>query len=155
MPVYEFCCPECNIIFERLKKMSESDDPHPCPECQVPAGKIPSVANHKFSHPASQTRGMAPPSTGTSDDFNYDKVIGRDAEKKHKVIQDRQAHKRSIIRDNPGATGHDLSRTHDGTYAVMKPEQRRVVETARENHKKAMETISKAPTVSPVPPKGK
>ena len=96
---------------------------------------------------------MAPPNTGTSDDWKFDKVIGRDAEAKHKVIQDRQAHKRSILKDNPGSTGHDLSRTHDGTYSVMKPEQRKVVETARETHKKAMETVASANTVSPVPKK--
>ena len=138
MPIYEYECPGCALRFERLRKMSESDAAMECPECRTPATKVPSVVNHAFVFPASQLRGSAPPNTGTSFDHNADRVIGLDAEKKWRVIGERQAVKRKVIADNPGSTGHDLSRTPDGEYKVMKPTERRVVETARKIHRGAM-----------------
>lgn len=131
MPVYEYQCDECGLRFDKLRKMSESDAPQPCLECGVNARKLVSVVNHAFVHPASQTRGMAPPNTGTSDDWNYDKAIGRDAAQKWELIRQRVDHKRKVISDNPGTTGYDLSRKHDGTYRVMRPEERAASEAGR------------------------
>ena len=65
-------------------------------------------------------------------------------EKDH--IAERQALKRKVIRDNPGATGFDLSKTHDGDYRVMKPEERRAAETARGVHRKAMDAVEASKT---------
>jgi putative FmdB family regulatory protein len=35
MPIYEYGCSKCELVFERLLKMSEADIPlaEPCPEC--------------------------------------------------------------------------------------------------------------------------
>jgi hypothetical protein len=119
-------------MFDRLSKLSESDLKEvPCKECGKPSKRRVSKANHKFAHASTQTRGAAPPSTGTSDDWDYDKVIGRDAEQKWKLIEERTAHKRKVLRDNPGSSGDDLQRTPDGDYRVMKQEQRTAIEEAR------------------------
>jgi len=71
-----------------------------------------------------------------------DRVIGRDAEQRWKTIESRQARKRQIIRDNPGVSGWDLSRTPDGQdYRVMKPEERRAADAATSLHDKATKAI--------------
>jgi hypothetical protein len=71
-------------------------------------------------------------------------VIGRDAERKWQAISERQKHKRGVITSNPGSTGFDLSRTHDGDYRVMAPEERRAAETARRVHRTAMTAFENA-----------
>lgn len=131
MPVYEYQCDACGLRFDKLRKMSESDAPQACLECGVAARKLVSVVNHAFVHPASQTRGMAPPNTGTSDDYNVDKAIGRDAARRWEHIGQRIERKKQVIRDNPGSTGYDLSRKHDGTYRVMNANERAASEAGR------------------------
>ncbi len=131
MPIYEYQCDECGLKFDQLRKMSESDAPQRCLECGTNARKLMSAVNHAFVHPASQTRGMAPPNTGTSDDYNFDKAIGRDAAKRWEHIGQRIDRKKQVIRDNPGATGYDLSRNHDGSYRVMNPQERAASEAGR------------------------
>jgi hypothetical protein len=111
--------------------MSESDSPQDCVECGTPARKMVTAAAFTFNHPASQTRGMAPPSTGTSDDWNYDKAIGRDAARRWEHIGQRIDRKRQVIADNPGSTGYDLSRNPDGSYRVMQPAERAQSEAGR------------------------
>lgn len=150
MPFYEYVCNSCGLSFEKMKGMSRSDESEACPECKAPdAKKQVTAANFAFVFPASQTKGMAPPNTGTSHDWNYDAVIGRAAEEGHKVIQERQTYKQGVLKQNPGSTGKDLSRTHDGDYRVMKPEERKASELGRATHRKAMtaiEATKKIPT---------
>ena len=135
MPIYEYDCNDCNVRFELLRKLSQVDDPTPCPECGRDVKKIMSPTNHSFAH--NPVGGPRPQNTGVySIDYNADRVIGRDAEQKWSVINQRQALKRRVLADNPGATGYDLSRTHDGNYRVMKPEERRLSEAARATHAK-------------------
>lgn len=131
MPVYEYLCEACGLKFDRLRKMSESDAPQPCLECGSDTRKLVSTVNHAFVHPASQTRGLAPPNTGTSDDYNYDKVIGRDAARRWENIRQRVERKKQVIKENPGSTGDDLSRNHDGTYRVMSRQERSASEAGR------------------------
>ena len=33
MPIYEYYCPECEVEFEKLVRMSEADAQQTCPEC--------------------------------------------------------------------------------------------------------------------------
>lgn len=33
MPIYEYYCPDCEIEFDKLVRMSEADAQQPCPEC--------------------------------------------------------------------------------------------------------------------------
>lgn len=142
MPIYEYGCPECGLRFEKLRKMADSDLPAVCPECKEPeAQRLVSATNFTFAFPSSQLRGAAPPNTGTSFDHNADLVIGRDAEQKWKAINERQQEKINVLKSNPGATGFDLSKQHDGSYKVMSPQERKTVESAREINKKAMADI--------------
>lgn len=55
----------------------------------------------------------------SSVDHNIDRVAGTHSRKQWEGIEDRHAHKRQILRDNPDASGHDLSRLPDGDYRVM------------------------------------
>lgn len=132
MPIYEFTCPECGLRFDqRFSKMMTTDElpSHPCKECGQPAYRQVSAANFKFSHPTSQTRGALPPNTGTSDDWNYDRVIGRDAEAKWKVIGQRDAAKQKVI-----AEERQAGRVVDNSQLVRKADgdgYRPVQETER------------------------
>lgn len=134
MPVYVFQCHSCGLRFDKLfsRASSAEDLPStPCTGCGDPALRQVTAAAFAFNHPASQTRGMAPPNTGTSDDWNYDKAIGRDAARRWGHIGQRMDRKRQVIADNPGSTGYDLSRNPDGSYRVMKPEERAKSEAGR------------------------
>ena len=129
MPIYEYLCNDCGLYFERLRKITESDAPQSCTGCGAEAQKLVSAVNHQFAH---NPVGPRPQNTGVHQiDYNYDRVIGRDAEQKWKLIQDRVKHKRDVLRQNPGATGDDLSRTHDGSYRVMQKEERAASEAGR------------------------
>lgn len=55
----------------------------------------------------------------SSVDHNVDRVVGSRSRQQWEGIEDRHAHKRQILRSNPDATGHDLSRLPDGDYRVM------------------------------------
>lgn len=140
MPIYEYRCEECGLQFEKMKPISKHNEPQPCPECEAEAKKLVSAVNHAFAH--TPVGGPRPQNTGVhAIDYNADRVIGRDAEQRWKTIAERQKHKIGVLRDNPGATGFDLSRTHEGDYRVMKPEERKAAETGRRIHKQAMNAI--------------
>jgi len=131
MPIYEYQCDECGRREEKLwSRISIAEDSIPCPSCTTDMRKLVSATNHKFVHPTSQTRGMAPPNTGTSDDWNYDRVIGRDSEKKWGLIEQRAKVKDTVVRDERKAgrliTRDHLVPKHDGTgeYRVITEPER-------------------------------
>ena len=141
MPVYEFQCDDCGVKFERLfKSISTADNAAPCPECGEPSRKLVSAVNHTFKHPESQKRGPLPPSTGTSDDWNYDKAIGDDAAKKWAAIDERKGRKETVLQDaaqdGVGAGMDHLVRTRGegqgaGDYRVIGDQERQVVNARR------------------------
>lgn len=142
MPIYEFLCQDCGVKFERLyKSMSTAEQVAACPECGRDSRKVPSTVNHTFAHPQSQTRGPLPPNTGTSDDWNFDKTIGRDAEKKWDAINARRSHKEKVVREareaGQGVTSvEQLVRTRGGDqgageYRVVKEPERQVINARR------------------------
>lgn len=153
MPIYEFTCPECGLRFERrFPKSSTTEEmpSHPCSECGQPAYRQMSAANFKFSHPASQTRGALPPNTGTSDDWNFDRAIGRDAEEKWKVVAQRDAAKQRVIADERKAgravDKSQLVRTADGEgYRAVQESERVEINKRRE----AAATIGKMASAKP------
>jgi putative FmdB family regulatory protein len=155
MPIYEYECQDCGLRFEKLKSMSRCDEPEACPSCKVPeAKKLVSVVNHTFVFPASQMRGPAPPNTGTSIDYNADKVIGRDAEERRKVVAERSRRKDEIIRDarkaGLGVTSREqLVRTPANDYRVITETERKAANEGRALHQKALDAIKA--TTSPAP----
>ena len=154
MPIYEFQC-ECGVKFEKLyKRVSTAEDSAPCPDCGKPSRKLVSAGNFAFKHSASQTRGIAPPSTGTSDDWNYDKAIGRDAAQRWEAIEKRNKEKDRIVRQEREA-GRGVTRDHlvptsekREDYRVIKDSERQVVNANRE---KATEARKHLPPPPPIP----
>ena len=153
MPIYEFQCDDCGVRFEKLYKlMSKAENAAPCPECAVPARKLVSSVNHTFKHNPSQLRGPLPPNTGTSDDWKFDKAVGRDAAKRWEKIEQRHAEKARVLRDAAkegvqAGTEH-LVRTREktadgqqagGGYRVITEGERKAVNAGR----KAAETVRK------------
>ena len=137
MPIYEFQCSECGLQFEKIFRRISEDLEHPCENCQAPAKKMVSAVSFQFAHKTG-VRGAAPSSTGTSDDWNYDKTIGRDAARKWEEIERRNTNKDSVIRDERKA-GRVISRNHlvpktdgSGEYRVMSEPERVRTNTNRE-----------------------
>ena len=146
MPIYEYQCDDCGIRKEKLwRRISTAKPTIPCPECEKDMRKLISAASFKFVHPASQTPGTLPPNTGTSDDFNYDKAIGRDAERKWKKIEKRNSEKDRVIRGER-KSGRAVNRdqlvpTSEGGYRTI-TEGERV--RANQNRKTAFDIAQAA-----------
>jgi len=43
MPIYEYVCPECDTTFEKMRSLSQSDQPCECPSCKAEARRKLSV----------------------------------------------------------------------------------------------------------------
>ena len=115
-----------------------------CPSCGAKAEQVLSAPNFGFAH---SPDGPAPQNTGVSDlDHDYDRAIGRDAERQWAAVAVRQDRKLKVMAET-GADGEDLSGYDlDGEgrgYFVMKPEERKAAETARELHHDAVAAIKK------------
>ncbi|KKN70394.1 hypothetical protein LCGC14_0430890 [marine sediment metagenome] len=51
MPLYEYICPKCNEVFERLRLMSEYNAPAACSKCGTSAGRIISSSHIRMAEP--------------------------------------------------------------------------------------------------------
>lgn len=148
MPVYEYQCDSCGLRKEQFwARISTAKDSIPCVECKEPMRKLVSAASFKFAHSEKQVRGAAPPNTGTSDDWDYDKAIGRDAEKKWGVIEKRTSEKDRVIRQER-ENGLDLKRnqlvpTIDGGYRPIKEDERVRANAGREIAAKLNKALAK------------
>ncbi len=49
MPIYEFFCTKCQKEFEIMRRMSQIDDPAPCPTCGTPGEREVSVFASKVN----------------------------------------------------------------------------------------------------------
>lgn len=152
MPFYEFQCEDCGVRFERLyKSIARADNAAPCPDCGEPSRKLVTAASHSFKHSESQTRGALPPNTGTSDDWNYDKAIGRDAAVRWEAVQKRDAVKDAVIRDER-KRGRAVTREHlvptsesREEFRVITESERKWVNDSRKMAEKAREVIVSPP----------
>jgi hypothetical protein len=63
----------------------------------------------------------------------FDKVVGEDAKGKWDKIAARHKDKVRLL-EQTGATGFDLTKQHDGSYAIMTPQQRAASERTRAFH---------------------
>jgi putative FmdB family regulatory protein len=153
MPIYEYQCDSCGLREEKFwARISTAQDSIPCSSCKVLMRKLVSAASFKFSHSEKQIRGAAPPNTGTSDDWDYDKAIGRDAEKKWGIIDKRAAEKDRVIRHEK-ENGLDLKRnqlvpTTEGGYRPIKEEERVRANAGREIAAEINQALSKKGKVS-------
>ena len=142
MPIYEYTCQSCGFRFERLFRRIEEAETEPCsqPDCQGVGKKQVSASNFSFAHPPSQLRGAAPSNTGTSDDWNFDKTIGRDAEVRWGKIHENRAKKSKIVeaeaKQGRGITMDHLVKKRDGGYRVVQDGER---QTINQNRKAAFD----------------
>lgn len=128
MPVYVYQCSSCGLKFEKRVGMADRAK-QPCQCGQEASQSVPDDVGFSFNQP---TSGVAPQNTGLSSvDMSYDRVIAQDAAQKWEIHEKRAAMKRQVLRENPNATKQDLSKTPDGGYRVMKPEERKASEAAR------------------------
>ncbi len=136
MPIYEFTCGSCGLRFEVLFRRVSDDTTHPCESCGKEASKQVSAVSFTFNHPESQRNGMLPPNTGTSDDWNFDKAIGHDSERRWGKINQNQDKKQKMIREEAkkgrGITTDHLAKTADGGYRVITEKERKRVNQNRE-----------------------
>ncbi len=143
MPLYKFQCHGCGLRFEARADVASSTDPYPCLSCGTPAERaVPDTMTSTYNPTGDGS--IRPQNTGVNSyDANVDRVIGSHAKTSYEHISKRHERKREIIRDNPGISGHDLSRTDDNDYRILSPEQRSAAETARNLHNSAMGMIDR------------
>tara|TARA_Y100000389_G_scaffold193292_2_gene221907 strand:- start:116 stop:577 length:462 start_codon:yes stop_codon:yes gene_type:complete len=147
MPIYVFTCQSCGLRFEKLYRRISDDKEHPCLECGGVGTRQVTAAAFSFKHPQSQLNGAMPPNTGTSDDFNFDKAIGRDAEAKWGKIHANNARKDALIREE-AKKGRGISRDHlvkkrEGGYRVIGEPERNTVNERREAAFKVSQAATK------------
>lgn len=135
MPIYVFTCQSCGLRFEELYRSISETKEHPC-SCGGTGTRQVTSASFAFKHSSSQLNGALPPNTGTSDDWNYDKAIGRDASQKWEKIHENRSKKEKIIRENRkagvGITSQHLVKTrNEEGYRVMSESERQTINERR------------------------
>lgn len=115
MPIYDFKCTNCGLIFEKFvrKKISSYE----CLSCGSDAGRDEvSAVGFVFGN------GKTPGNTGVDSlDSSFDKFVGRDAEQRWESIKDRQTNKRKVQRDHGGVGKVPLRKNiKTGEYEPMR-----------------------------------
>ena len=135
MPIYEYTCDDCGLQDEKLfKSISKVPAVVNCDECAAPMRKLMSAVNHSFAH--KPVGGPRPQNTGVHQiDYNYDRVIGRDADQKWKSINARNGRKDAFIRDEAKAgrkvTRDHLTQTSEGDFRVLSETERKTANAGR------------------------
>ena len=87
---------------------------------------------------------MTPSNIGVSTvDHNVDRLAGTRSRQQWENIEERQAHKMSVLRQHVGATGFDLSATPEGDYRVMGGEERQVKDNFRKSHNERLAKLAR------------
>lgn len=135
MPLYIFQCRSCGVQFDAVSSLAKRGEGKTCPACGTVAVLVPPPTVQ--GHFKKEVTGPVPQNTGIHDlDTHIDRVIGQSAAQGREVIRDRHRTKQQILDDNPGLTGADLSRNPDGSYRVLRPEERAAHRRAQNIHTK-------------------
>lgn len=114
MPIHEYECKSCVTRFEQFfKTRDEVTDTYQCVFCGKASSKVISAANFAFGAPVVTQDGN---SGVYSVDSNIDQVVGRDAKRRKKIVEKRQAEKTKLRQENGGAV---LTRKTDGSYKPL------------------------------------
>lgn len=140
IPTYEYQC-GCGLRFDGHAKLTDRAKPKKCPSCDAEAPPVvPSQVQGHFNH---DVTGPGPQNTGIQGlDAHIDRVIGQSAKQGREIIDQRVREKKEILANNPGVSGHDLSRNPDGSYRVLTPEERGVHDRSQAIHETAMGFVS-------------
>jgi len=136
MPTYEYQC-ACGVRFDGRAPVADRRKPKECPDCGEDAPPMPpsTVAGHFNKN----VDGPGPQNTGIHDlDTHIDRVIGQSSRQGWDVAEGRKRQKEEVMAAE-GVTGKDLSKRPDGSYGVLKPEERAVHDRAQKIHEKAGE----------------
>ena len=141
-PLYEFQC-DCGLRFEANAPMSDAKKPRACPECNQQAQRwVPGDVAGSFNL---ETKGMNPQNTGVQSlDTNWDRVIGQDSAAKWTGFAAHYKDKERFMRDH-GVGLNDISINPDGSYRVLRPQEKATHQRALDINKKAMDTIGTPP----------
>jgi len=144
MPAYEYKCEPCNAQFEEILTQSEDvkkySDWHPCPNCNGRAARIVSAANFKFAGGVRGTSGVHGQSGVHDLDYpQLDKAVGRSAEKKWQVYNQRAAEREKIRKE----TGAGALAVEGGVVKPANPENLKVREQALTTFKNVKDSDSK------------
>lgn len=135
LPTYEYQC-LCGRLFEKYLSLSKRTTGQKCPSCDVIVLRaLPSKVSGHFNL---EVTGPVPQNTGASLDAHIDRVIGQSARQGKAVAQRRVEDKKGLLYDNPGTRPSDLSKNHDGSYRVMKPEESAAHGRSQKIHQAAM-----------------
>ena len=137
MPIYEFQCGDCGLRFEKLFRTVTQDPEAPCGSCGKPAQKLVSAAAFQFAH--TPVGGPRPQNTGVHAlDYNADRIIGRDAERRWEAAEKRRALKRKVAADHHKEGGQAFGMDHvvrdssvEGGYRTMGESERQYVNAHR------------------------
>lgn len=124
MPLYKYQCYECGLQFKARVQRSKSDT-QPCKSCKAEAKRsLPSGLNHGFE---ANVDGLAQPNTGiASIDYDVDRVVYVDSNKKWKVINKRQQVKREMVRGS-NSSPRNIVRVGD-RYEMAGDEERAILD---------------------------
>jgi len=117
MPAYTFTCEACNIEFERTLKMAEHLS-HPCPSCGQDSARDWGSDAMSFGFKGDQTGSTANTGVHDNDYPTADKVVGRDADVRWAMINEREKVKAEARRQ--GGT-HALIRHNSRDYIDYEP----------------------------------
>ena len=117
MPTYTFGCEDCNVEFERTLKMAEHLS-HPCPSCGQDSARVWDADSLAFSFQGQQTGSTANTGVHDNDYPTADKVVGRDADARWAMINERERVKAEARRR--GGT-HALIRHNHRDYIDYEP----------------------------------
>ena len=142
---YEFQCP-CGIRFEANAPMSDSKKSRTCPDCGKQAPRwIPRDVSGVFNL---ETKGIDPQNTGVhSVDTNWDRVIGKDSAVKWTGFAAHYKDKEKFMREHKVGR-NDISITPDGSYRVLRPEEKGVQQRVLDINAKAMDAVGSTPKKS-------
>ncbi len=136
MPIFEFQC-TCGLRFDASVAREKRGEPRKCPECGDSAN--PCLPATVAGHFKKDVTGPVPQNTGIADlDAHIDRVIGQSAAQGWEQHEKRVDHKREVIARS-GVSGGNLSRTVDGDYIPLKPEEKAAHDRALAIHNKAMD----------------
>lgn len=135
MPMYDYYCESCALVFEKMTSAKSSEALKPCPSCGGScAKKFSPGSGHVFDNNLTH-EGLVPQNTGVSSlDVDFDRIVGRDAEARYKVYEEREERRRDVLRHHPEATKRDLSLTSDGDYRVMTSDEKVSTRNTRAFH---------------------
>ena len=140
MPVYTYQCFNCGLRFKKTVKFVKKDTAQKCGCGSSVNRAMPDSCSFSFKSSPDQ-----PPNSGVSSmDKKIDRIIGADAERGWMVVDSRDVQKREILRAHPDKTKSDISINDDGSYRILKPEEKEAGRKARKLHETAMHIIEEA-----------